>query len=704
MPKNWSDHEAEIRRLYIDDGRTLKDVRDIMSAKFDFNASEYRIRAYRMRFDDLGWKKNKSGKTRRDQKNTSRNLRAETVSSTPEPMEPVFPLEETSKDPQSSVSDIDPVTRQLFQSAFDITIPTGSKDVAEILSLIEGVPPAAGLQVLLLKWQSGGAYLKASQKYILENHHRDDANGEFLKFLGGTIFKLIEPKVDIDEQYPLAKTYLEADLDSRKLRGTRGEPANADPTDTSETEFLKMVSESSSWSEAQRTLYAVEERIPHSKLLFVCSLVVVAEIFLKRYKDQLDSLRRYQFYDINLQGPMRDNFVQLRRSYFDVLKSFEDSSMDVDLSFYKYAVKIAHWDQVLFSVEADDLLERLKEANDSREGAPESQRLHTPVNTSISLQMDDADHIFRTVPPLLPQDVQITDDPGGMTPTDEIGQSQTMHEPMPIDSSSSTLLHYYLKTFQELESQGILANPNCKSINLPLKSHPGRPRTSESDGTNISSVQAGTKTEFEAMRRIYKLWKSKSTIVPLVHRLLEMDGFETSFFCPPPEGIENMFDLIDQNIPQVDKLHFTDELLQACVCFLEDRFRFKSPSFKWWLSLYSPDSSEDLQNALELQPIHLEKVMSAGGIKLLLKCSTMAAARGLLQELQAKITDGQFSALQERLGESVTFEEDSYLDDCQQFLDVLKIHKIQELEVEQAWYDFSVKMLQWELGERRRSQ
>lgn len=40
MPKNWSDHEAEIRRLYIDDGRTLKDVRDIMSAKFDFNASE----------------------------------------------------------------------------------------------------------------------------------------------------------------------------------------------------------------------------------------------------------------------------------------------------------------------------------------------------------------------------------------------------------------------------------------------------------------------------------------------------------------------------------------------------------------------------------------------------------------------------------------------------------------------------------------
>ncbi|KAH7327341.1 hypothetical protein BKA65DRAFT_554897 [Rhexocercosporidium sp. MPI-PUGE-AT-0058] len=51
MPKNWSDHESEIRRLYMDERKTWKDVRDIRSTKFDFNAS---IRAYRIRFNDWG--------------------------------------------------------------------------------------------------------------------------------------------------------------------------------------------------------------------------------------------------------------------------------------------------------------------------------------------------------------------------------------------------------------------------------------------------------------------------------------------------------------------------------------------------------------------------------------------------------------------------------------------------------------------------
>ncbi|KAG4434526.1 hypothetical protein IFR05_009995 [Cadophora sp. M221] len=700
MPKNWSDHEAEIRRLYMDEGRTLKDVRDIMSAKFDFNAS---IRAYRMRFDDLGWKKNKSVKTRRDQKTTSRNSRAETVFSTPEPMELVLPSEETGEDPQSSISDIDPVTQELFQGAFDITIPTGSKDAGEILSLIEGVPPAAGgLQVQLLKWQSGGAYLKASQKYILENHYRYDA--QFSTFYRGSIFTMIEQKVGTGEQFLLAKMCLESDLDSRKLRTTRamrGDTNSTSPSD--DIPFLEKASESSSWSEAERTLYAVAMRSPQSKLLVGCSLVVVAEIFLKRYRDELDDLKRSSYiFDIHAEALIKDKRERLRRRYFDVLRSFEDSNMDVDLSFYKYAIRIAHWYQALSAREAENSSKLSTPAGDTQEETLESQRSDTPVDTTPSPQMDSVERTFGTVAPLLSQDVQITDYSGDMAPTDETGQSQTMHKPMQISSSSSSLFHYFSKKCQELiDDQETFANRHCQDINSPVESHPGFLPTSDSDGTKLDSVQDGTTSKCppcEAMRRVYTLWKSKSTIVPHVHRLLELDGSETSFFCPPPEGIENMFDFVDQNIPQADKFSFTDELLQACVCFLEDRFRFKSPSFKWWLSLYTPDTSEDLQNALELRPIHLEKVMSAKGIKLLLTCSTMEAARGLLQDLQAKITDAQFSALQERLGESVTFDEASYLDDCRQFLDVFKILKTQDLKVEQSWYDFSVKMLQWELG------
>jgi hypothetical protein len=32
-------HEAEIRRLYIEEGKTLKEVREILSGAYGFNAS-----------------------------------------------------------------------------------------------------------------------------------------------------------------------------------------------------------------------------------------------------------------------------------------------------------------------------------------------------------------------------------------------------------------------------------------------------------------------------------------------------------------------------------------------------------------------------------------------------------------------------------------------------------------------------------------
>jgi hypothetical protein len=39
MPKNWSHHEAEIRRLYMEEGRALKEVRGIMNEHYKFDAS-----------------------------------------------------------------------------------------------------------------------------------------------------------------------------------------------------------------------------------------------------------------------------------------------------------------------------------------------------------------------------------------------------------------------------------------------------------------------------------------------------------------------------------------------------------------------------------------------------------------------------------------------------------------------------------------
>jgi hypothetical protein len=49
MTKDWKLHQHEITRLYIDEGRTLRDVQSIMKNRYDFQAS---IRSYRAHFDE----------------------------------------------------------------------------------------------------------------------------------------------------------------------------------------------------------------------------------------------------------------------------------------------------------------------------------------------------------------------------------------------------------------------------------------------------------------------------------------------------------------------------------------------------------------------------------------------------------------------------------------------------------------------------
>ncbi|KAM6523490.1 hypothetical protein FSOLCH5_004110 [Fusarium solani] len=53
MAKPWSEHRATITKLYIQEGRTLEDVRGIMKTEYNFEAS---IRSYRQHFDiwDIG--------------------------------------------------------------------------------------------------------------------------------------------------------------------------------------------------------------------------------------------------------------------------------------------------------------------------------------------------------------------------------------------------------------------------------------------------------------------------------------------------------------------------------------------------------------------------------------------------------------------------------------------------------------------------
>ncbi|SPJ91972.1 uncharacterized protein FTOL_13626 [Fusarium torulosum] len=72
MAKPWSEHRGTITKLYIHEGRTLEDVRNIMKVQHNFEAS---IRSYRQHFDkwEIG-KYNCKKRERRRRQSLSNNI------------------------------------------------------------------------------------------------------------------------------------------------------------------------------------------------------------------------------------------------------------------------------------------------------------------------------------------------------------------------------------------------------------------------------------------------------------------------------------------------------------------------------------------------------------------------------------------------------------------------------------------------------
>ena len=135
----------------------------------------------------------------------------------------------------------------------------------------------------------------------------------------------------------------------------------------------------------------------------------------------------------------------------------------------------------------------------------------------------------------------------------------------------------------------------------------------------------------EAIQRLHRLWVAGRPIRSHVHALLEEDGFETSLFSQSCIDAENIFGVIDQVIRSADRIRFTADVLSACRWFPEDRYHHQSPSYKWWLGFYKPVTVEELQEALEFQPIHLQKVMSSEAIDLLVTCTSFVVRRVCLR-------------------------------------------------------------------------
>jgi len=114
------------------------------------------------------------------------------------------------------------------------------------------------------------------------------------------------------------------------------------------------------WDVAKRHLFGIESPFGLDfNILFVnCALVVTAERLLKYRMEWLEARRAY----IGPLSSLRPEEARyFRDAYITILDDFREKDLDVDISWYKYALRIAAWNEAVATVIQDQQKQRLEQ-------------------------------------------------------------------------------------------------------------------------------------------------------------------------------------------------------------------------------------------------------------------------------------------------------------------------------------------------------
>jgi hypothetical protein len=210
-------------------------------------------------------------------------------------------------------------------------------EISELLDRIHFLPyPDRGLEIMLYRWRSDGTYLKAALIYLQEECHGYLPYFCFLTLEGKSLFHLIQEKVASDEQFPLTKVCLKANL-KRTLEldltyleiGWMREWRNACRPNT--------------WEEAKASLYraaSLHDNYQSGTIFLDCTLVVIAE---KLLAENMELFNKWKAHIEDFDFSKEPDAQVCRREYMDILSHFSIANFDIDLFWYKYAVKMNKW-------------------------------------------------------------------------------------------------------------------------------------------------------------------------------------------------------------------------------------------------------------------------------------------------------------------------------------------------------------------------
>ncbi len=276
--------------------------------------TNFRTRAYRMKIEDWGLRKYKSSRVEK------RSQRLSRISSTTTKQTERF--EDSSSGGDIKIPDLKLIPESQMQS-----LESQVKTPGRIsFNLIEA------FDMLLTKWQTGVEY-RASflqhpdypvwQKLSTSNH-------------GPILFRLIEKLVPPEEQFNMAKSFLEDDLIAQNQTNY--------PYLKWRDAWTELL-DSTDWEDAKEPLYkegVISEVAGDSFRDY--ALVVIAERQLRDCQDRLKHWRKLNR-PLNPESEV-ECAASCRRKYLDILKDFRHTNTDVGASFYKYSLEIIEWDQL----------------------------------------------------------------------------------------------------------------------------------------------------------------------------------------------------------------------------------------------------------------------------------------------------------------------------------------------------------------------
>lgn len=186
-------------------------------------------------------------------------------------------------------------------------------------------------------------------------------------------------------------------------------------------------------------------------------------------------------------------------------------------------------------------------------------------------------------------------------------------------------------------------------------------------------------TTREVFDLLVRKWKTLNDFTEYAHSIITSDGWAISIFEPSPVGGENLFDIIQVDIPPAERVPFVSALLVAFSSV--NLTRFYSPWFlHWWTSVYASPSWEKFQARLDLPRIttHLERLMSADAAKTFIDSVTLLVGERILLGIKTRLVDSRRRYM--------TDEEKEVFKKLQkQYMGILRAFYDRDMKVDQTW-------------------